>query len=73
MLSKALNNLILIKLKDTREFQGRLKAADNYMNLELNNATEHSPDGEPIAKYGEIFIRGNNILWIKIDATELVE
>ena len=41
------------------------------MNLVLTSAEELEKDGRPISKYGEIFIRGNNILFIKPDYTKL--
>jgi len=69
VLQKAVNNLILVKLKDGRMIQGRLAHIDSYMNLCLTNAEELDEDG-PIARYGEVFIRGNNILFIKPDLTE---
>lgn len=69
ILQKAINNLILVKLKDGRTIQGRLSNIDAYMNLCLTNAEELDEDG-PIARYGEVFIRGNNILFIKPDLTE---
>ncbi|MEX2721882.1 MAG: LSM domain-containing protein [Candidatus Wukongarchaeota archaeon] len=38
------------------------------MNLELDDAIEYI-DGEPSSRYGEVFLRGNNVLWIQIDST----
>ena len=69
LLSKALNNLILVKLKNKKEFVGRLTEMDVYMNIVLSNA-EEIEDNKPVARYGEIFIRGNNILYIKPDITD---
>jgi small nuclear ribonucleoprotein (snRNP)-like protein len=40
------------------------------MNMILEDATELL-DGTPMAKYNEIFIRGNNLLFIKPDASQL--
>ena len=37
------------------------------MNLELDDAVEYI-DGEPRSRYGEVFLRGNNVLWIQIDS-----
>ncbi|MHA1732921.1 MAG: LSM domain-containing protein [Promethearchaeota archaeon] len=69
VLIKSVNSLVLIRLKDGTEYKGRLKRCDSYMNLIVENATELY-DGEPVSKYGEIFVRGNNILFIKPDADE---
>ena len=71
ILQKAVNNLILVRLKDGREYIGRLLETDVFMNLVLTGAEELEKDGSPISKYGEVFIRGNNILFIKPDYTKL--
>ena len=69
-LEQNLNEVVSIKLKDQRIFRGRLTRCDVYMNLTLADAEELVPgeDGalESKAKYGEILLRGNNILWIQI-------
>lgn len=64
ILNTAKGSSILIRLKDGTEYKGVLKEADYYMNLILENAKE-IVNGNDIAKYNEIFIRGNNILFIK--------
>ncbi|MGV9171850.1 MAG: LSM domain-containing protein [Promethearchaeia archaeon] len=71
ILQGAQNSQILLRLKDGTEYQGLLKEIDAYMNMILEDATEIM-DGSPVAKYNEIFIRGNNLLFIKPDANELV-
>lgn len=69
-LEQNLNEVVSIKLKDQRLFRGRLTRCDVYMNLTLADAEELVPgeDGEmqPVRNYGEILLRGNNILWIQI-------
>ena len=70
ILTKSVSNQILIRLKDGKEFRGELVETDSYMNLVLTNA-EELKDGQPIAKFGEAFIRGNNILFIKPDLSAL--
>ena len=70
MLNKAVNNLVLIRLKDGKEYRGYLVETDSYMNLVLSSA-EELKEGDPIAKFGEVFIRGNNILFIKPDLSAL--
>lgn len=64
-LEAALNDVISIKLKDQRIFRGRLTRCDMYMNLTLSDA-EEMENNEIRAKYGELLLRGNNILWIHI-------
>ncbi|NVM30993.1 MAG: ribonucleoprotein [Candidatus Helarchaeota archaeon] len=69
-LQRSVNNKILVRLKTGHEYVGRLIETDAYMNLVLSEA-EELEDGESIARFGEIFIRGNNILFIKPDITVL--
>lgn len=71
ILQAAQNSEILLRLKDGTEYRGLLKEIDAYMNMILEDATEIM-DGSPVAKYNEIFIRGNNLLFIKPDASEIM-
>ena len=64
-LEQQLNDIISVKLKDQRIFRGHLTRCDMYMNLTLADAEELENE-ETRAKYGQILIRGNNILWIQI-------
>lgn len=64
ILNKAVNSTILIRLKDGTEYRGRMKEVDSYMNMIIEDAKEVI-DGNVTAKYSEIFIRGNNILFVK--------
>jgi len=71
ILQNAQNSQILLRLKDGTEYKGLLKEIDAYMNMILEDATEIM-DGSPVAKYNEIFIRGNNLLFIKPDASAII-
>ncbi|MHA1661154.1 MAG: LSM domain-containing protein [Promethearchaeota archaeon] len=71
ILQDAQNSQIILRLKDGTEYKGLLKEIDAYMNMILKDATEIM-DGSPVAKYSEIFIRGNNLLFIKPDASEIM-
>jgi small nuclear ribonucleoprotein len=71
ILQNAQNSQILLRLKDGIEYRGTLKEIDAYMNMILEDATEIM-DGSPVAKYNEIFIRGNNLLFVKPDASEIM-
>ena len=64
-LEQQLQEVVSVKLKDQRIFRGHLTRCDQYMNLTLADA-EELQDDEVTAKYGQILIRGNNILWIQI-------
>ena len=73
MLAKALNNRVLVKLKDGSEYVGILYRYDNTMNIILTDAEEVS-EGKldpPIAKFGKIMIRGSNVLYIVLNLDEI--
>lgn len=71
ILQNAQGSTILLRLKDGTEYRGLLKEIDAYMNMILCEATELL-EGTPVAKYNEIFIRGNNLLFIKPDASQIL-
>jgi len=71
ILQNAQNSIIVLRLKDGTEYKGLLKEIDAYMNMILEDAIEIM-DGSPVAKYNEIFIRGNNLLFIKPDASQIM-
>ncbi|MEM4699436.1 MAG: LSM domain-containing protein [Candidatus Nezhaarchaeales archaeon] len=70
LLSRNLNEEVVVKLKDGRACRGVLESCDNYMNLILRDAEEvdDSEAGNPGAKvrYGRVLIRGSNILWVTL-------
>merc|ERR1711865_76661 len=61
--------LVLVKLKWGMEYKGTLKSIDPYMNLQLLN-TEEWVDGSFRGNLGEVFIRCNNVLYIRGMADE---
>ena len=65
-LEKAVGKTITVTLKSNQLFTGRLKITDQYMNLILENCSEIE-DGKISKRYGRAFLRGNNILYIKLD------
>ena len=71
ILQNAQNSQIILRLKDGTEYKGLLKEIDAYMNMIMEDATEIM-DGSPVAKYNEIFIRGNNLLFIKPESNSLM-
>ncbi|RLG62891.1 hypothetical protein DRO02_07460 [archaeon] len=71
VLSRSVNSYIIIKLKDGLEYRGVMTQCDGYMNIVLEGATEYL-DGQPSTNYGNVFIRGNNILYIILDAKRQV-
>ncbi len=68
VLYKALNGNILVKLKDGREFAGKLVRTDDTMNMILVEASEvANGGGTQVANYGKLLVRGNNILYVRTD------
>ena len=41
---------------------------DNYMNIILEGVSEHY-NGKLVAHYGQVLLRGNNILYVILNAT----
>lgn len=66
VLTKRLNTFVIITLKNGVEYHGTMVRCDGYMNLLLDGASEHVND-TLIANYGNVLVRGNNILFIAID------
>ncbi|MEK0321148.1 MAG: LSM domain-containing protein [Nitrosopumilus sp.] len=58
------DKVVLLRMKDSRTIQGRLKQFDIYMNLTLDDA-EYISDENP-EKLGTILIRGDNILVVSV-------
>jgi len=68
VLTKCLNGLVAITLKNGVEYRGTMAQCDSHMNILLEGATEHIGD-RLNANYGSILLRGNNILYICIDVS----
>ena len=66
VLMHSLNGNVIVKLKNNIEYRGKMVRCDNYMNIILEEATE-ALDSNVIANYGNIFIRGNNVLYICVN------
>jgi len=69
VLIKSIGSNVIIYLKDRKEYYGRMTRADGYMNMMLKGAKEFDSSGL-VASYGDVFIRGNNIMYINIDPTQ---
>lgn len=69
MLIKSVGNNVTVALKGRGEYWGRMVKADGYMNLMLKNAKEYN-NKKIVASYGDVFIRGNNVLYICIDSAQ---
>jgi small nuclear ribonucleoprotein (snRNP)-like protein len=66
VLTKRLNSYVIITLKNGVEYHGTMVRCDGYMNMLLDGASEHVNDSIT-ANYGNILVRGNNVLYIAID------
>lgn len=66
LLIRNINNNVTIKLKNGAEYKGRMVQCDGYMNIIMERATELH-NGKPAATYGNVFIRGNNILFVQVE------
>ncbi len=55
-----------VRLKNDIEYRGKMSNVDPYMNLILMDAEEYE-NGKLSANYGKVVIRGNNVLYVKID------
>lgn len=65
-LQRAINRKVAVRLKNEIEYRGRMSNVDTYMNLILVNAEEF--DGaDVVANYGKVVIRGNNVLFIRLE------
>ncbi|MHA1382166.1 MAG: LSM domain-containing protein [Candidatus Helarchaeota archaeon] len=65
LLSKSLDQRVLIKLKGGRELRGKLRGFDQHMNLVLENAEEVIyGEEENIKNLGTIIVRGDNVIII---------
>jgi len=68
VLTRQMNGYIAIVLKNGIEYRGTMVHCDSYMNIILNGASEYHTD-RLLAHYGQVLVRGNNILYIALDVT----
>ncbi len=66
-LQKRIGEQIVIRLKDGTRYVGNLKEYDNFMNIIISNAIEYTRNEES-GKFDELFVRGNNVLFIEPEA-----
>ena len=66
MLQKSTKKKVTVRLKTEVEYKGKMDNVDSYMNLIMTDAEELHED-KVIANYGRVIVRGNNVLFIKIE------
>jgi small nuclear ribonucleoprotein len=57
---------VAVRLKNEIEYRGKMNNVDSYMNLILLDAEEFN-GSDQIANYGKVVIRGNNVLFIRLE------
>ena len=65
-LQKNTKKSVIVRLKNDVEYKGKMDNVDSYMNLIMSDAEELN-DGKIVEKYGRIILRGNNVLFIKLE------
>ena len=62
-LKTVLGRPVVVKLNSGVDYRGVLACLDGYMNIAMEQ-TEEYVDGQLKNKYGDCFIRGNNVMYI---------
>jgi len=57
---KGQKRLVIVELKNNKQYVGKLKSFDIHINVVLEDAEEHA-NGEVKRKLGVVFIRGDTI------------
>ena len=65
-LQKNTNKSVIVRLKNDVEYKGKIVNVDSYMNLIMTDA-EELRNGKTVEKFGRVILRGNNVLFIKLE------
>ncbi len=68
LMNNSKDKIVLLRMKNSKTIQGKLKNFDIHMNLTLEDAEDISD--EKSVKLGTILIRGDNILAVSIPKEE---
>ncbi|KAI4374003.1 hypothetical protein MLD38_012053 [Melastoma candidum] len=63
---------VVVKLNSGVDYRGILACLDGYMNIAMEQ-TEEYVNGQLKNKYGDAFIRGNNVLYISTTMRTLAD
>ena len=66
VLQKNTKKDVVVRLKSEVEYKGKMENVDSYIHLIMTDA-EELHDGKTIEKFGRIILRGNNVLFIKLE------
>jgi len=66
VLQKNTKKDVIVTLKSGVEYRGKMENVDSYMNLIMTDA-EELDQGKTIGKFGRVIVRGNNVLFIKLE------
>ncbi len=67
VLVKQMNSEISVVLKNGVAYKGKMIKCDGFMNILLEGAKEYVKE-EIVANYGNILVRGNNILYLILES-----
>ena len=65
-LQKNTKKNVIVRLKNDIEYKGKMVNVDSYMNLIMTDA-EELKNGKTTEKFGRVILRGNNVLFIKLE------
>jgi U6 snRNA-associated Sm-like protein LSm6 len=63
-LSGILDSQVKVKLNSGLVYEGHMKSIDGYMNIALERVREIA-EGRVQNEFGDLFVRGNNVLYIQ--------
>ena len=65
-LQKSVKKEVIVRLKNEVEYKGKMSNVDSYMNLIMTEA-EELHDDKVVGKFARAILRGNNVLFIKLE------
>ncbi|RKP08951.1 Sm protein F-like protein [Thamnocephalis sphaerospora] len=71
-LAEIVGKPVVVRLNSGIDYRGVLSCLDGYMNIALEQ-TEECVNGEVKNRFGDAFIRGNNVLYISADRERWTE
>ncbi|MCJ1232154.1 RNA processing protein [Varicellaria rhodocarpa] len=66
LLNAAQGQAILVELKNGETLNGHLINCDTWMNLTLKEVVNTSPEGDKFWRCPEVYVRGNNIKYLRV-------